>query len=153
MHSVDKAIKSKLFKTIIIVSNVPIKNIKNKSITVIKGGSERYQSSQKALNFLKNKKIKNVFIHDAARPNFSIKLLKKLSAYLKNNKAVVPFVKTDNSTKYKNGNILRNLDRDKLIFTQTPQCFDYKTIYRISRLNKNLVTDEASLCLSYKKKN
>ena len=152
MHSVDKALKSKLFKSIIIVSNVPIKNIKDKSIKVIKGGKERYQSSQKALNFLKNKKIKNVFIHDAARPNFSIKLLKKLNANLNKNKAVVPFMKTDSSIKYKDGKILQNLDRDKLIFTQTPQCFDYNTIYKISKLNKNLVTDEASLCLNYKKK-
>ena len=44
MHSVDKAIRSKLFKSIIIVSNIPIKNIKNKSIKVIKGGRESYQS-------------------------------------------------------------------------------------------------------------
>ena len=83
MHSVDKALKSKLFKSIIIVSNIPIKNIKNKSIKVIKGGKERYLSSQKALNFIKNKKFTNVFIHDAARPNFSIKLLKKLNSNLK----------------------------------------------------------------------
>ena len=151
MHSVDKALKSKLFKLIIIVSNVPIKIIKDKSIKVIKGGKERYQSSQKALNFLKNKKIKNVFIHDAARPNFSIKLLKKLNDNLKNNKAVIPFIKTENSTKYKKGNRLENLNRDKLIFTQTPQCFDYKTIYELSKLNKHLVTDEASLFLNYKK--
>ena len=101
MHSVDKAIKSKLFESIIIVSNNPIKNIKDKSIKVIKGGRERYQSSQKALNFIKNKKFTNVFIHDAARPNFSIKLLKKLNSNLKKNKAVVPYVKTDNSTKYR----------------------------------------------------
>ena len=101
MHSVDKALKSKLFKSIIIVSNVPIKNIKDKSIKVIKGGKERYHSSKKALDFLKSKKIKNVFIHDAARPNFSIKLLKKLNDNLKNNKAVIPFIKTENSVKYK----------------------------------------------------
>ena len=54
MHSVDKALKSKLFKLIIIVSNIPIKNLKDKSIKVIKGGKERYQSSQIALNYLKN---------------------------------------------------------------------------------------------------
>ena len=132
MHSVDKVLKSKLFKSIIIVSNRPIKNIKDKSIKVIKGGKERYQSSQKALDFLKSKKIKNVFIHDAARPNFSIKLLKKLNDNLRNNKAVVPYIKTENSTKYKKGNTLQNLDRDKIIFTQTPQCFDFKTIYILS---------------------
>ena len=115
MHSVDKALKSKLFKSIIIVSNVPIKNIKDKSIKVIKGGKERYHSSKKALDFLKSKKIKNVFIHDAARPNFSIKLLKKLNDNLKNNKAVIPFIKTENSVKYKKGNRLQNLDRDKIV--------------------------------------
>ena len=129
MHSVDKAIKSKLFKSIIIVSNIQIKSIKDKSIKVIKGGRERYQSSQKALDFLKSKKIKNVFIHDAARPNFSIKLLKKLNENLKNNKAVIPFIKTKNSVKYKKRNSLQNLDRDKLIFTQTPQCFDLSLIH------------------------
>jgi len=152
MHSVDKALKSKLFKSIIIVSNVPIKNIKDKSIKVIKGGKERYHSSKKALDFLKSKKIKNVFIHDAARPNFSIKLLKKLNDNLKNNKAVIPFIKTENSVKYKKGNRLQNLDRDKIVLTQTPQCFDYKTIYNLSKLNKRLVTDEASLFLNYNKK-
>ena len=70
MHSVDKALKSKLFKSILIVSNIPIKSFKDKSIKVIRGGKERYKSSQIALDFLKSKKKKNVLIHDAARPNF-----------------------------------------------------------------------------------
>ena len=135
MHSVDKAIKSKLFKSIIIVSNTPIKSIKDKSIKVIKGGKERYQSSQKALNFIKNKRFTNVFIHDAARPNFSIKLLKKLNSKLKKNKAVVPYVKTDNSTKYRIENKIQNLNRENLLFTQTPQCFNFKSLFNLSKLN------------------
>lgn len=117
MHSVDKAIKSKLFKSIIIVSNIPIKKNKVKSIKVIKGGKERYQSSLKALNFIKNKRFKNVFIHDAARPNFSIKLLKKLNSNLKKNNAVVPYITTDNSAKYKIKNKIQNLNRENLLFT------------------------------------
>ncbi len=152
MHSVDKAIKSRLFKSIIIVSNVPIRNIKNKSIKVIKGGRERYESSQKALNFIKNKKFKNVFIHDAARPNFSIKLLKKLFSNLKKNKAVVPYIKTNNSTKYKIENKFQNLNRENLLFTQTPQCFDFKTLFTLSKSNNTKITDEASLFLVNKKK-
>ena len=152
MHSVDKAIKSKLFHSIIIVSNAPIKTISNKSIVVIKGGKERYQSSQKALNFIKNKKIKNVIIHDAARPNFSIKLLKKLISNLKHNKAVVPFIKTNNSTKYIKNKRIENINRDNLIFTQTPQCFDFKSLYELSKLNKHKITDEASLFLNNNKK-
>ena len=152
MHSVDKAIKSRLFKSIIIVSNIPIKNIKDKSIKVIKGGKERYQSSQKALNFIKNKRFKNVFIHDAARPNFSIKLLKKLCSNLKKNKAVVPYIKTNNSTKYKIENKFQNLNRENLLFTQTPQCFDFKTLFNLSKSNNTKITDEASLFLVNKKK-
>ncbi len=152
MHSVDKAIKSKLFKSIIIVSNKPIKNIKNKSIKIIKGGKERYQSSLKALKFIKNKNYKNVFIHDAARPHFSIKLLKKLKENLKYNEAVVPFLKTNNSIKYREGNKLKNIERENLLFTQTPQCFNFKSLYILSKNNKDLVTDEASLFLNNNKK-
>ena len=78
-HSIEKSLNSKLFKKIIVVTNNPI-HFKNKiyfkSIKIIKGGKERYQSSQIALEFIKNKKFINVFIHDAARPNFSINLLK-----------------------------------------------------------------------------
>ena len=152
MHSVDKAIKSRLFKSIIIVSNIPIKNIKDKSIKVIKGGKERYQSSQKALNFIRNKRFKNVFIHDAARPNFSIKLLKKLYSNLKKNKAVVPFITTNNSTKYKIENKFQNLNRENILFTQTPQCFDFKTLFNLSKSNNTKISDEASLFLANKKK-
>ncbi len=152
MHSVEKAKKSRLFKSIIIVSNIPIKNITDKSIKVIKGGRERYQSSQKALNFIKNKRFKNVFIHDAARPNFSIKLLKKLYLCLNKNKAVVPYITTNNSTKYKIENKIQNLNRENLLFTQTPQCFDFKTLFNLSKLNNKKITDEASLFLDNKKK-
>ena len=152
MHSVNKAIESKLFKAIIIVSNVPLKNIKNKSIKVIRGGRERHNSSQKALKFIKKMNFKNVFIHDAARPNFSIKLLKRLNLNLKKNRAVVPFLKTENSTKYKIKNKIQNLDRNNLLLTQTPQCFDFKTLYNLSKLNKKNVTDEASILLNNNQK-
>ncbi len=152
MHSVDKALKSRLFKSIIIVSNFPITNIKNKSIKIIKGGKERYQSSKNAINFIKNKNYKNVFIHDAARPNFSIKLLKRLRSNLKNNKAVVPFLKTENSSKYKIRNKIKNLARDNLLFTQTPQCFDFKTLYNLSKMNNEKVTDEASIFINNNQK-
>ena len=46
-----------------------------------------------------SKKIKNVFIHDAARPNLSINLLRRLKKELKKNNAVVPYLKSENSVK------------------------------------------------------
>ena len=151
MHSVDKAIESNLFKEIVLVTNNKIK-FKNKKIKIIKGGKERYQSSQNALEFIKNKKIKNVFIHDAARPNFSINLLKNLKKHLNNNKAVVPYINTENSTKYVNKNKIVNLKREKVLLTQTPQCFNFNTLYNLSKKNKTLVTDEATLFLNNNKK-
>ena len=151
MHSVDKAIKSNLFKEIVLVTNNKIK-LKNSKIKIIKGGKERHQSSQKALEFIKNKKFKNVFIHDAARPNFSIKLLKNLKKNLTKNNAVVPYIKTENSTKYANKNNIVNLKREKVLLTQTPQCFNFKNLYNLSKKNKTLVTDEATLFLNNNKK-
>ena len=85
-HSVEKSLKSELFKKIIIVSN-NAKYFKKKKysklVTIIKGGKERSDSSLNALKFIKKYKPKNVYIHDAARPNFSLRLLKNISKNLK----------------------------------------------------------------------
>ena len=151
MHSIDKALKSNLFKKIVVVTNNKI-NLKNKKIKIIKGGNQRYQSSQKALEYIKNKNFRHVYIHDAARPNFSINLLKNLKKNLEKNKAVVPYVKTDNSVKYTYTNKVINLKREKILLTQTPQCFEFKTLYNLSKKNRTLVTDEATLFLNNYKK-
>ena len=80
-HSIEKSLNSKLFKKILIVTN-KINHFKKKKypklINIIKGGKERSDSSIIALKYLKKFKPKNVFIHDAARPNFSIKLIKNI---------------------------------------------------------------------------
>ena len=89
---------------------------------------------------MKNKKIKNVFIHDAARPNLSINLLKKLKNKLKNNKAVVPYLISENSVKYKIKNKINNLNRDKVLLTQTPQCFNFRELLiYIKQIKKKLL--------------
>ena len=89
-HSLDKAIKLNLFKKIILVVNdkKQIKRKYPKNVLIIKGGKERSDSSLMALKFIKKFKPKNVLIHDAARPNFSTNLLKKLIISLKKNKAI-----------------------------------------------------------------
>ena len=150
-HSIDKALNSKLFKKIIIVTN-NISHLKkkkySKKINIIKGGKERSDSSLKALKFLKKFKPLNVYIHDAARPNFSIKLLKIINKNLKKNKAVVPVVTSRDSIKYKVKNEIFNLNRNNLMLTQTPQAFRFKELYNIACKEKSKVTDEASLFLN-----
>ena len=150
-HSVDKSLYSKLFKKIIIVSN-NLNYLKKKkypkSITLIRGGKERSDSSLNALKYLKRYKPKNVYIHDAARPNFSLKLLKTISKNLKENKAVVPIVNSRDSIKYKIKNAVLNLDRKKSLLTQTPQAFRFKELYNLAINQKNKVTDEATLFIN-----
>ena len=151
-HSLKIAQDSKFFKRILVVTNKKIKKTKYKSVHVIKGGIERHNSTQHALHFLKNKKIKNVYIHDAARPNLSINLLRKLKNNLKNNSAVVPYLKSENSVKYKIKNKINNLDRNKVLLTQTPQCFNFQELFNLYKSNKEKITDEASLYLRNNRK-
>ncbi len=146
-HSVEKAILSKLFKKIILV----VKNKKQinkkfpKEVVILKGGKERSDSSLIGLKYIKKFRPSNVLIHDAARPNFSIKLLKKLTKSLKKNKAAIPTVKTTDSIKYKIKNELFNLNRDHSFSTQTPQAFRFNDLYRLSTEQKIKIQDEATL--------
>ena len=150
-HSIDKSLNSKLFKKVIIVSN-NLNHFKKKkcpkSVSIIKGGKERSDSSLKALKYLKKYNPKNVFIHDAARPDFSIKLLKNITKYLKRNKAVVPVIKSKDSIKYKYQNQIFNLNRNNSLLTQTPQAFRFKELYSFAIKQKDKITDEASLFIN-----
>ena len=102
-HSIEKAINSKLFKKIILVIDNPkkIKKEYPKNVLIIKGGKERSDSSLIGLKKIKRYKPSNILIHDAARPDFSIKLLKNLIKNLRNNIAVVPVIISKDSIKYK----------------------------------------------------
>ena len=155
-HSIDKAIKSNLFDKVILVVNKShkkyIKNVRTNKLIFINGGKRRQDSTFNALKFLKKYKPSKVFIHDAARPNFSINLLSKLSTQMKKSKGVIPYLTSNNSTKYKLINKTINLDRDKVMLTQTPQCFDFKTLYELFKLNNKNITDESTLFLDKNKK-
>ena len=146
-HALDKALKSKLFKKIIIVTNdkKQIKKKYSKDVLIIKGGKERSDSSLIALKFIKKYKPNNVLIHDAARPNFTIKLLKNLINSLKKNKASIPVISSKDSIKYKVKNQLFNLNRKNSYLTQTPQAFKFKDVYNLSIKQKSKIQDEATL--------
>ena len=152
LHSLDKALESKLFKGVILVINKKHKRFLKNKIKFIHGGKTRQESSFKALNYLKKKKVDNVFIHDAARPNLSIKLLKKLNFYIKKNIAVVPYLNSMNSTKLISKKKVVNLNRNNILLTQTPQCFNFKTLFDLSRKNTKEITDESTLFINSNKK-
>ncbi len=147
IHSIEKAIKSKLFKKIILVINNQ-KKIRDKlprNVLIIKGGKERSHSSLIALKYIKKFKPNNVLIHDAARPDFSLKLLKNLVKLLQKNKAVVPVIYSKDSIKYKIKNQIFNLNRKNSILTQTPQAFKFNDLYNLFIKQNNLISDESTL--------
>ena len=76
-HSIDKAQKCKKIDKIMLVINKKhkkfIKNLKIKDIKIILGGRTRAESAYNSLKGIKGFNVTNVLIHDAARPNFSIK--------------------------------------------------------------------------------
>jgi 2-C-methyl-D-erythritol 4-phosphate cytidylyltransferase/2-C-methyl-D-erythritol 2,4-cyclodiphosphate synthase len=146
-HSLDKALNSKLFNKIILVvrDSRIIKKKYPKIIKIINGGNERSDSSLIALKYIKKFNPKNILIHDAARPNFSIKLLNRLIKSLKKNKAVIPVIKPKDSIKYNFKNVLYNLEKKNLLLTQTPQAFRFENLYKLSIQNKKIIQDESTL--------
>ncbi len=146
-HSIEKALASKLFKKIILVVNnkKQINKRFSKNVVIIKGGKERSDSSLIGLKYIKKFKPLNVLIHDAARPNFSLKLLKNLIKSLKKNKSVIPTISTKDSIKYKVKKQLFNLNRDHSFLTQTPQAFRFNDLYNLSIRQKAKIQDEATL--------
>ena len=155
-HSINKAKKSNKFKKIVLVINKKhkrfLRNVELKNIKIITGGKNRASSSLKALKSIKKNKISKVFIHDAARPNFSLKLLFNLFKGLKNYKCVVPVIKTNNSVKFKERNSIKNIDRKKIYFTQTPQAFNYKKLLDLQKKTSSKITDDANLFIEANKK-
>ncbi len=156
LHSIDQAVKSNKFKEIILVINKKhrkfLKGKRLKNIKVIIGGKNRSESSLKALKTIKKKNTSKVFIHDAARPNFTLNLIHNLFKGLKNNKCVIPVTKTNNSVKFKTKKKLINLDRNKIYLTQTPQAFNYRDLLEIQKKTSSQITDDSNLFIEANKK-
>ena len=156
LHTIDKVKNYGKFNKIVLVINKKhknyIKKLKVKNIKIIIGGKTRAESAYRGLKSIKNYKVKYVMIHDAARPNFSLKLLDRLNKEVKVNDCVIPAVQTTDSIKQKALNKVTNLKRENIYLIQTPQAFNYKKLYKLQN-NKDLeITDDANLFVKAKKK-
>ena len=156
LHSIDKAKNYKKFSKIVLVINKKhkklIKKLKVKDIIIIEGGKTRAESAFKGLKKIRNFNIKNVMIHDAARPNFSIKLLEKLNDKLKSSDCIIPAIQPVDSIKEKTLNKIKNLNRKNIYLTQTPQAFNYKKLYELQSYKGSEITDDANLFIRAGKK-
>ncbi len=149
--NIDKARKIKAVKKIVLVYNKKdsnrIKSLKLRNIKFVLGGKNRQQSAFNALKYLiKNKGITKVLIHDVARPNFSLKLLKTIISKMRSYKAVVPKININDAVKQKIDSSLSEYilgkNRDNLFLTQTPQAFNLKEIYNLHKTNHAKYKDD-----------
>ena len=150
--SLSKIRQFKEFKKIIIVCNKKhkkfFKKVNLKNVRIINGGKTRQSSTLNALNYLqKQKGLTKVLIHDAARPNFSIKLIKKIINESKKQSTVVPILNLQDALKEKkSGNKFFNQKKKNYFLSQTPQCFDIKNIFDLHKKNKDIfIEDDLSL--------
>lgn len=125
----------------------------SKRILIVSGGDTRQQSVYNGINALKesNLHIKNVLIHDGARPFVSEKNIKSVLDQLETNcMAAAVGVKIKDTIKQINldSYIEKTLDRDTLISIQTPQGFDFRLIASAHKkaIEYNInVTDDCAL--------
>ena len=156
LHSIEKVKSYNKFNKIVLVINkkhkTHIKKLKIKNIEIIIGGKTRAESAYKALQSIKSYNIKNVLIHDAARPNFSLQLLDRLNKKLKLNDCVIPAIQTVDSVKQKSLNLITNLKRHEIYLIQTPQAFNYKKLYQLQKNISTGITDDSNLFIKAGKK-
>ena len=146
-----KAQKFKQIKKFVVVYNKKdlkrIKFLKLKNVKLIVGGKSRQKSTLNALKYLNGKKgISKVLIHDAARPNFSTKLLKSILKSMKHAKAVVPKIKIQDAIKQiintSKEEYIVGKKREDLFITQTPQVFNLRKIYHLHKTNSGKYKDD-----------
>ena len=157
-YSLIKFGKVKQIKKTVVVINKKhtkfLKKIKFRNFSKITGGKTRQESTYKALKYIQSNRIKctNVLIHDSARPNFSIQLIKRIINASKNN-SVIPKIPIHDALKESVGKeLLLNLPRENFFSTQTPQSFNFKEILGLHSKNKSFYKDDdLSLVESLKK--
>ena len=148
-HALNSFQNFRIIKKTVIVYNKKHKKHLNKlnpkNTLKIAGGKTRQESTFKALKKIKKMNCKKVLIHDAARPFPSKKIINEIIKKLRTNHAVVPIIKVNDATKRVEKKIIfKNIKRNSLRFSQTPQGFTFKKIYEKHKKNMNTSVDDDS---------
>lgn len=120
-----------------------------KTIHLIAGGKTRFESVQNALNVL-DSSVKNVIIHDAARPFITSKLIDNCFVNLDRNKAVSCAIESTDTLVFTENDLAESYPkRNKIMRLQTPQAFQTKLLkeaYSLAKKEgKTNFTDDSSL--------
>lgn len=150
------------------------------AISLIEGGAERYWSVYSALEFLKNREAKrekhrkeqeiehgesknlqtelSLFIHDGARPCFSLDLCERIYEARKSYEAVIPGLPVaDTIKRVEKGIVQESVDRSSLYRIQTPQAFSFPLLWEayktfLEKKEEGLsITDDAMMVEAFSK--
>lgn len=150
------------------------------AVSLIEGGAERYWSVYSALEFLKNREANrekhrkeqeiehgesknlqtdlSLFIHDGARPCFSLDLCERIYEARKSYGAVIPGLPvTDTIKLVEKGIVQESVDRSSLYRIQTPQAFSFPLLWEayktfIEKKEEGLsITDDAMMVEAFSK--
>ena len=136
-------------------------------VSLIEGGAERYWSVYSALEFLNNREEKrekhlqtdlSIFIHDGARPCFSLDLCERIYEARKSYGAVIPGLPvTDTIKRVEKGIVQESVDRSSLYRIQTPQAFSFPLLWEayktfLEKKEEGLsITDDAMMVEAFSK--
>ena len=149
-------------------------------VSLIEGGAERYWSVYSALEFLKNRESNrekhrkeqeieqgesknlqtelSLFIHDGARPCFSLDLCERIYQARKSYGAVIPGLPvTDTIKRVEKGIVQESVDRSSLYRIQTPQAFSFPLLWEayktfLEKKEEGLsITDDAMMVEAFTK--
>ncbi|MCR5300590.1 MAG: 2-C-methyl-D-erythritol 4-phosphate cytidylyltransferase [Erysipelotrichaceae bacterium] len=123
--------------------------VKHEKILLAEGGAERKDSVCSGLALCKSR---YVLIHDGARPFLESEDLEKLKNELKTcDAAILARRSTETVKRVVNGVITETLDREQLMFAQTPQGFRRKLLKEAyaSLGERQNYTDDASVMEAY----
>ena len=150
------------------------------AVSLIEGGAERYWSVYSALEFLKNREANrekhrkeqeiehgesknlqtelSLFIHDGARPCFSLDLCERIYQARKSYGAVIPGLPvTDTIKRVEKGIVQESVDRSSLYRIQTPQAFSFPLLWEayktfLEKKKEGLsITDDAMMVEAFSK--
>ena len=150
------------------------------AVSLIEGGAERYWSVYSALEFLKNREANrekyrkeqeiehgesknlqtelSLFIHDGARPCFSLDLCERIYEARKSYGAVIPGLPvTDTIKRVEKGIVQESVDRSSLYRIQTPQAFSFPLLWEayktfLEKKEEGLsITDDAMMVEDFSK--
>ncbi|WP_420114765.1 IspD/TarI family cytidylyltransferase [Pseudactinotalea sp.] len=112
--------------------------------TVCPGGPSRQESVVRALAAADPRKAEVVLVHDAARPLAPVAMIASvIDAVRAGAHAVIPGLPVADTIKRVRGDVVaETVDRAELVAVQTPQGFDFATLYRAHRAGRDLAADE-----------